>query len=66
MLVPRGRNAAAQRGCLRIADMLVGLGEVRRLHRRALSALVIGVLWSRSCRRIRKLKMMDGAASAAG
>ena len=32
VLVPRSRDAAAQRGRLGVAHMLVGFGEVRRLH----------------------------------
>jgi hypothetical protein len=59
MLVPRGRNTAAQRGCLRIPDMLVGLGEIRRLHRLALSDLFMNVSWLRSCWRIRKFMVME-------
>jgi hypothetical protein len=59
MLVPRSRNTAAQRGCLRIPDMLVGLGEVRRLHRLALSGLFMNVSWLRLCSRIRKFIVME-------
>jgi hypothetical protein len=66
MLVPRSRNTAAQRGCLRIADMLVGLGEIGRLHRRALSDLVMEVLWSRSCWRIRKPMVITLPAGEVG